>query len=72
MKFTKDFEDSFRKTLERLASDPQNRDLNLMEGLRSMLLNYVGNKITDEHLLLRMIMMVFSLIPLDNDNLADT
>ena len=37
-----------------------------------MLLNYVGNKITDENLLQRMIMMVFSLIPLDNDNLDDT
>jgi hypothetical protein len=43
-----------------------------MERLRSMLLNYVGNKITDENLLQRMMMMVFSLIPLDNDNLDDT
>lgn len=60
LKFTKEFDNSLIETIRRLGFDPSNKKVSLGQGLRSMLLNYVGSEI-DEHQLDEIIMMVFSL-----------
>jgi hypothetical protein len=47
-------------TLKRLISDPSNKNLSLGQGLRSVLVNYVGTEINEDQLQ-KMIMMVFLL-----------
>jgi hypothetical protein len=60
LQFTDKFDHDFKETLLRLGSDPSNESLGLFEGLKSVILNYLKEKI-DEDELDRMVMMVFSL-----------
>jgi hypothetical protein len=50
LKFTREFDNSLVETVRRLASDPNNIELNLNEGLRSMLVNYIGDKVDEDEL----------------------
>jgi hypothetical protein len=62
LRFNEEFNQSMDKTLDRLASDPANRSLNLNEGLLSIINNFIGsntNISTDEREKIKM--MVFSL-----------
>jgi hypothetical protein len=62
LEFTDKFDYDFEQTLLRLASDPVNDSLSLLEGLKSILLNYLkGNEIDDAQDINEMVMMVFSL-----------
>ena len=61
LEFTDKFDYDFEQTLLRLASDPVNDSLSLLEGLKSILLNYLkGNEIDVQHID-EMVMMVISL-----------
>jgi hypothetical protein len=60
LQFTDKFDHDFKETLLRLASDPANESLGILEGLKSVILNYLKEKI-DEDELDRMAKIVFSL-----------
>ena len=62
LEFTDKFDYDFEQTLLRLASDPVNDSLSLLEGLKSILLNYLkGNEIDDAQDIDEMVRMVISL-----------
>jgi hypothetical protein len=42
LEFTEEFNKSMNETLQRLATDPANKPLNLNEGLLSVLNNFIG------------------------------
>ena len=62
LEFTEEFNESMNETFYRLKSDPTNESLNLEEGLRSILDNFIGkneNITNDEKQKIKI--MVFSL-----------
>jgi hypothetical protein len=61
LEFTEKFTHNCKETLARLTTDPTNISLNTWEGFKSVVLNFIGEKI-DEDELNEIIMMVFSLI----------
>ena len=67
LEFTDEFDHDFRETLQRLASDPHNEFLSLLEGLKSGPLNYLKEDEVDEEDLEEMAMMVFSLTTVNDD-----
>lgn len=61
LQFTKKFSSNCVETLTRLATDPTNISLNTWEGFKSVLLNFLKEKINEDELD-EIIMMVLSLI----------
>jgi hypothetical protein len=60
LQFTDKFDHDFKETLLRLTSDPANESLGILEGLKSVILNYLKEKIEEEKLI-KMVKIVFSL-----------
>lgn len=61
MRFTKQFNQHFRKVSQRLNADPATDYMDTCEGLRCVVLNYLGaNKIHDK-LLYDMCIMIYTL-----------
>jgi hypothetical protein len=42
LEFTEEFNRDINETMQRLALDPTNESLNIDEGLKAMLINYIG------------------------------
>jgi hypothetical protein len=60
VKFTDKFDHDCKEILLRLDSDPANESLGIFEGLKSVMLNYLKEKI-EEDKLIKMVKIVFSL-----------
>jgi hypothetical protein len=67
LEFTDEFDYDMKETLLRLASDPNNESVNLLEGLKSIVLNYLKEWDIDEEELEEMIMMILSLKTINSD-----